>query len=103
MVSAVSASDIHCTYPSSWNDLMYQFRHTFTSHIVEACLDFLEVIEREKFANVMFCTEAISALGLVALFATKLDARLTTLGLGELIIFWVMAINIKATSSSFSF
>eukprot|EP00579_Thalassiosira_antarctica_P001896 CAMPEP_0201871326 /NCGR_PEP_ID=MMETSP0902-20130614/4272_1 /ASSEMBLY_ACC=CAM_ASM_000551 /TAXON_ID=420261 /ORGANISM="Thalassiosira antarctica, Strain CCMP982" /LENGTH=750 /DNA_ID=CAMNT_0048397275 /DNA_START=148 /DNA_END=2400 /DNA_ORIENTATION=+ len=47
----------------------------------EAVLDFLEVVEKEKYATVMYCLSSLCQLGLVALFAIKMDASLVDLGL----------------------
>jgi len=47
----------------------------------EAVLDFLEVVEKEKYANVMYCLQYVFQLGLVALFTVKLEADLIVLGL----------------------
>jgi len=49
--------------------------------IAEAVLDFLEVVEKEMYANVMYCLNSIMEVGLVALFAIKMDAGLVILGL----------------------
>lgn len=49
---------------------------------LNSCMvSFLGVIEREKYANVMYCISAFFRVGLVALFATKTDATLVVLGL----------------------
>ena len=47
----------------------------------DCIVSFLGVIEREKYANVMFCISAFVRVGFVALFATKTDANLVVLGL----------------------
>jgi MATE family multidrug resistance protein len=54
-------------------------------HIVmgmgESLRAFLQVIEREKFANLLFVVSNIVGVGLVALFAVQLEASLVALGL----------------------
>ncbi|KAL7433750.1 hypothetical protein ACHAXH_002645 [Discostella pseudostelligera] len=47
----------------------------------DCIVSFLGVIEREKYANIMFCISSFSRVGFVALFATKADASLVVLGL----------------------
>jgi len=47
----------------------------------EAFFDFLEVVERERYANVMYCIGCAIEVPLVAFFAIKMDADLTVLGL----------------------
>jgi MATE family multidrug resistance protein len=49
--------------------------------ITETILDFLEVVEKEKFANMLYCLISTLEVGLVATFAIKADANLTTVGL----------------------
>jgi Na+-driven multidrug efflux pump len=58
---------------------------------------FLQVIEREKFANFIYVVSTFVCVGLVALFVFKLEASLVVLGLAGLIshalLFWVFAIT----------
>ena len=49
--------------------------------INEGYSDFLEVIDYEGFANIMGCLDSACGVGLVALFAMKMDADLVLLGL----------------------
>ena len=44
----------------------------------------MEVIERERFANIMYSLESLTDLALTALFAFQFDADLFTLGLVSL-------------------
>lgn len=47
----------------------------------ECVMDFLEVIEKEAYANVMFCLSSGTQVGLAALFAIYMEANLVILGL----------------------
>lgn len=51
----------------------------------ECIADFLEVIELELYANIMGCAQTLVELGLVAVFAIKMDATLVILGLVMLV------------------
>ena len=51
----------------------------------EGVLDFLEVIEYEAYANIMFCLSSLAKVGLVALVSTKMDTTLVVLGLVMLV------------------
>ncbi|KAL7537055.1 hypothetical protein ACHAXR_010152 [Thalassiosira sp. AJA248-18] len=53
--------------------------------VEEAILDFLEVVEYEAYANIMYCTNSIVEVVLVGVAATLFDANLVMIGLTCLI------------------
>ena len=48
---------------------------------IEALFDFLEVVEKEAYANIISCVGSFTQVGLVALFAIQFDADLVVCGL----------------------
>ena len=59
---------------------LIMFFASLTLDSTEALFDFLEVVEKEAYANIISCIGSFTQVGLVALFAIQFDADLVVCG-----------------------